>query len=33
MTSEVDKDFQLYEMENLDHDATSHSVEDLKRNF
>jgi hypothetical protein len=33
MTSEVDKDFQLYEMENLDHDATSHSVEDLKETF
>ena len=29
MTSEVNKDFQLYEMENLDYGTTSHLIEDL----
>jgi hypothetical protein len=33
MIGEVNKYFQLYEMENLDYGATSHSVEDLKKNF
>ena len=32
-TCEVNKDFQLYEMENLDYNATSHSVEDLEETF
>jgi len=32
-TGEVEKDFQLYEMENLDYGETSHSVEDLNENF
>ncbi|KAG6778425.1 hypothetical protein POTOM_018289 [Populus tomentosa] len=31
--SEVEKDFQLYEMENLDYGETSHSVEDLDETF
>jgi hypothetical protein len=30
MTCEVNKDFQLYEMKNLDYGTTSHSVEDLE---
>jgi hypothetical protein len=30
MTCEVNKDFQLYEMENLDYGTTSHSIEDLE---
>ena len=30
---EVEKDFQLYKMENLDYDATSHSVKDLNETF
>ena len=29
-TGEVKQDFQLYEMENLDYGAISHSVEDLE---
>ena len=32
-TGEVEKDFQLYEIENLDYGATSHSVEDLDETF
>ena len=28
MTGKVNKDFQLYEMKNLDYGATNHSVED-----
>jgi len=32
-TGEVEKDFQFYEMENLDYGATSHSVEDLDETF
>jgi hypothetical protein len=28
-TGEVEKDFQLYEMENLDYGTISHSIEDL----
>jgi hypothetical protein len=32
-TCEVEKDFQLYEMENLDYVATSHSAEDLDETF
>jgi hypothetical protein len=32
-TCEVEKDFQLYEMQNLDYGATSHSVEDLYETF
>jgi hypothetical protein len=32
-TSEVEKDFQLYEMENLYYGATSHSTEDLDETF
>jgi len=30
MTCEVNKDFQLHEMKNLDYSTTSHSVEDLE---
>jgi hypothetical protein len=30
---EVEKDFQLYEMKNLDYSATSHSAEDLDETF
>jgi hypothetical protein len=30
VTSEVNKDFQLCEMENLDYNTTSHSIEDLE---
>jgi len=33
MTGEVEKDFQLYEMENLDYGATNLSVEDLDETF
>jgi len=32
-TGEVEKDFQLYEMENLDYSATSHSAENLDETF
>jgi len=32
-TDEVEKDFHLYEMENLDYGAASHSVEDLDETF
>ena len=32
-TGEVEKYFQLYEMENLDYGAISHSVEDLDETF
>jgi hypothetical protein len=32
-TGEVEKDFQLYEMKNLDYGETSHSVEDLDETF
>jgi D-alanine-D-alanine ligase-like ATP-grasp enzyme len=28
---EVNKDFQLYEMKNLNHDIISHSIDDLKK--
>jgi hypothetical protein len=32
-TSEVENDFQLYEMENLDYDATRHSIKDVDETF
>ena len=31
ITCKVNKDFQFYEMENLDYGTTSHSVEDLEK--
>jgi hypothetical protein len=33
MTGEVEKDFQLYKIKNLDYGATSHLVEDLEETF
>jgi len=33
ITCEVNKEFQLHAMENLDYDATSYLVEDLKETF
>jgi hypothetical protein len=33
MTSEVNKDFKLYEMENLDYGTTSHLIKDLEYTF
>jgi hypothetical protein len=32
-TGEVEKDFQLHEMKNLDYGAISHSIEDLDETF
>jgi hypothetical protein len=33
MTGEVEKDFQLYKIKNLDYGVTSHLVEDLEESF